>query len=555
MLKGLNHFLFLMFSLLLASCNSVPPDQQSASDFSRVIEQELDGYVESSSTEKVDIPSAVSDALLPSVGTAMSAYNPDMERFDISVRDLDAHEFYRALVKDTPFNIVVDPQLTGVVNLDLKNVTLVEVMDLVREINGYEYKRKGSLFQVLPGGLRTEIFQVNYLNISRHGGSEVQVSAGQVTDAGASGRGGSAIRGNSTSPQSGSQRSNQGVIGTRITTTSDSNFWGQLERTLMLIVGGGDGRSVVIAPEAGVVVVRGLPRELRTVENFLRRTELSMQRQVILEAKIIEVILDDAYAQGIQWSSLSEFTNDIAGDGQASKFLKMNQSSRTVTNPELGGVFSAALRINDFEALIQLLSTQGTVQILSSPRISTVNNQKAVIKVGSDEFFVTEIRVDQNNNINSTNQTNTDVELTPFFSGIALDVTPQISEDGRIVLHVHPSISEVDDQTKVVSLGDRDLTLPLALSTIRETDSVISAVSGQVVVIGGLISDVRQDTTARVPFLGRLPLVGGAFTQKEQVGRKSELVILIKAIVATPETYQMDIERSRGRFNQLGSAY
>ncbi len=555
MLKGFKYILLLVFNLWLASCNTLPPDQLKSVDFSTVIEQQLDQFVDTSTPKKVEIPSAVSDALLPSVGSAMSAYNPDMERFDISVRDLDAHEFYRALVKDTPFNIVVDPQLKGVVNLDLKNVTLEEVMDLVRELNGYEYKRKGSLFQVLPGGLRTEIFQVNYLNISRHGGSEVQVSAGQVTDAGASGRRGNSVRGNSSSPQSGSQRGNKSVIGTRITTTSDSNFWGQLERTLMLIVGGGDGRSVVIAPEAGVVVVRGLPRELRTVENFLRRTELSMQRQVILEAKIIEVILDDAYAQGIKWSSLSEFTDDIAGDGQASKFLKMGQSSRSVTNPELGGVFSAALRINDFEALIQLLSTQGTVQVLSSPRISTVNNQKAVIKVGSDEFFVTEIRVDQNNNVNSTNQTNTDVELTPFFSGIALDVTPQISEDGRIVLHVHPSISKVDDQTKVVSLGDRDLTLPLALSTIRETDSVISTVSGQVVVIGGLISDVRQENNARVPFLGRLPLVGGAFVQKERIGRKSELVILIKAIVVTPEVYQMDLENSRKRFSQLRSAY
>ncbi len=532
--------------LLLASCAT--EHQPTA------IETELARSLAEITTNEVRVPDAVTQDLMPPVSTVFEDYNPDDERFDISVQDLEAREFYQALVKDTPFNMVVHPGITGTVTLDLKSVNMTEVMELVREHYGYEYKKSGSLYQVVPGGLQTQIFKINYLNITRRGGSEIQVSAGQVTNSGPSSQGGDSVRGNNSSPDAGSQRGSSGIVGTRITTESDSDFWSDLQRTLSLIVSRGDGQSVVVAPESGIVVVRANPTELRTVEEFLLRTELTMQRQVVLEAKILEVVLNDGHSQGISWSALSEFNDERGADGTVSKFLATNQSGSRVSNPGLDGVFSAALRINDFDALIGLLSTQGTVQVLSSPRIATVNNQKAVIKVGSDEFFVTEIRVDENNNVNSSNSTNTDVELTPFFSGIALDVTPQISDDGRIVLHVHPSISEVDDQTKVVSLGDRDLTLPLALSTIRETDSVISASSGQVVVIGGLISEYSTEDRASVPLLGRIPGLGNMFTQKQVKKRKSELVILIRPIIASPTQMRADLEAAQKRFGQLQGA-
>src|SRR5690606_27423394 len=171
-------------------------------------------------------------------------------------------------------------------------------------------------------------------------------------------------------------------------------------------------------------------------------------------------------------------------------FTAQSLAGQTITASDIGGLFSASVRAGDFSGLIQLLGKQGNVQILSSPRIATVNNQKAVIKVGTDEFFVTDIDFDENNSaITATDRTSTSVELTPFFSGISLDVTPQISEDGAITLHVHPSVSEVSDQEKVITVGERDVTLPLARSTVRETDSIIRAESGQIVVIGGLIQN------------------------------------------------------------------
>lgn len=190
---------------------------------------------------------------------------------------------------------------------------------------------------------------------------------------------------------------------------------------------------------------------------------------------------------------------------------------------------------NDFNAVIELLQTQGDVSVLSSPRVATVNNQKAAIKVGTDEFFVTNVKTTTTTGT-ATTQT-PEVTLTPFFSGIVLDVTPQIGDQGDVVLHVHPSVSEVVDQKKDIKIGDSDLSLPLALSSIREADSVVRARSQQVVLIGGLMSNNSSDVSAKVPGLANTPGLGWLFTQKRQSHAKSELVILLRPIIAdTPPT-------------------
>jgi MSHA biogenesis protein MshL len=170
------------------------------------------------------------------------------------------------------------------------------------------------------------------------------------------------------------------------------------------------------------------------------------------------------------------------------------------------------------------------VQVLSSPRISTVNNQKAVIKVGQDEFFVTDIS-NTTTTVTGSTTNNPEIELTPFFSGIALDVTPQIGENDEIILHIHPSISKVDDQVKTITLGDEVVELPLALSTIRESDSIVFAKSGQIVVLGGLMQDRAIDQSTGLPFFQSIPVFGYLFGQQRQAMVKSELVILLKPVI------------------------
>jgi len=310
------------------------------------------------------------------------------------------------------------------------------------------------------------------------------------------------------------------------------------------IVGSGGGRSVVVNPQSGVVVVRAIPNELREVEAFLRATQLIAQRQVILEAKILEIELSDGYQTGVNWAAIfGDFKSFQTGGG--SLLRNQNRLAATAGTPVVqipgrselegqiaqafGGVFALAFEGNDFAAFIELLGTQGNVQVLSSPRIATMNNQKAIIKVGVDEFFVTDIST---TTITGTATTSTpNIELTPFFSGIALDVTPQISDHKDVTLHVHPSVSNVEDQQKDISISNVSLTLPLARSTIREADSIVRARSGQLVVIGGLMQDRIVDEQAKTPQLGDLPFIGALFKHQREITLKSELVILLRPIV------------------------
>src|SRR5690606_34888022 len=182
--------------------------------------------------------------------------------------------------------------------------------------------------------------------------------------------------------------------------------------------------------------------------------------------------------------------------------------------PGFGNLFAVGAASEDFALIIRLLNQQGSVNVLSSPRVSTVNNQKAVIKVGSDEFFVTE--VSSTTTTGTTTTTTPQIILTPFFSGIALDVTPQINEQNEVILHIHPSISEVTDQIKEITVSGEDQSLPLAFSTVRQTDSVVRAKSGEVIIIGGLMQNQDTDTTGGVPGLSDIPLLGRLFRQTQR---------------------------------------
>jgi len=208
------------------------------------------------------------------------------------------------------------------------------------------------------------------------------------------------------------------------------------------------------------------------------------------------------------------------------------------------------LNTQDFNAFIELLKTQGDVQVLSSPRVSTLNNQKAVIKVGNDEYFITDLESTNTSTAAGTTVT-PDVTLTPFFSGIALDVTPQVSEN-EVVLHIHPMVTEVITQNKQFTLNNSTQIIPLAFSSVRETDTIVRARDGQVIVIGGLMSDRSERNNAGLPGLSNIPGVGELFKHRNNKSRKTELVILLRPILAkTDSVWQREIEASRKRINDM----
>ena len=258
---------------------------------------------------------------------------------------------------------------------------------------------------------------------------------------------------------------------------------------------------------------------------YLDTVQGNMNRQVVLEAKILEVVLNNHYQFGIDWKILGADLNAL--DEKRQPFPGTN-----IDNTLFPIAFTALIKWHPetFTSKIRALETQGNVQLLSSPRISTLNNQKAVIKVGTDEFFVTGVSTSETISGSTTTPTQ-DVQLTPFFSGITLDVTPQISANDEIILHIHPSISKVRDQQKAFEVAGKDTKLPLALSTIRETDTIVHAHSGQVIVIGGLMQDETREDIAGLPWFANVPFLGTLFRNTKQISKKSELVILLRPIV------------------------
>jgi MSHA biogenesis protein MshL len=404
--------------------------------------------------------------------------------------------------------------------------------------------------------MQTRIFTIDYLTISREGRSSTRVTSGQVGGSSDDNQSSSGSRGFSGGNSSNGRNR---TTGTRIETSSASDFWADMEATLQAIVGSETDSQVVINPQSGTVAVRAMPETLHQVEDYLGRVQQSVGRQVILEAKILEVELNDSFRSGINWGGLYLDGDDGAYIGQTggpnlfddgvsplsgqAQSLIPGDPLQGLASQAFGGTFAATLNVgNDFRAFVELLSQQGEARVLSSPRISTVNNQKAVIKVGSDEFFVTGIQSGGAfGAAGATSQRN--VELTPFFSGIALDVTPQISEDNEVILHIHPTVSEVRDQRKDLTVAGETDSLPLALSEVRESDSIIRAESGQIVVIGGLMQNQFRDDVYSTPILGDIPVLGHLFRQTRQQEVKTELVILLRPIVVDSNEQWDDMTR------------
>lgn len=498
----------------------------------------------------LQVPAAVSADVLSASAMPMQA-SPLLPRFNLSASGVAASEFFASLVTDSDFSIVVHPDVRGTISLQLKQVTLPEVMAVVQQMFGFDVRQQGLIYQVYPAGLRTETIAVNYLLMQRTGLSSIAVNSGGVSqnqqnNQNGNNQNGNGLNGSNQQNQNGGGQNGLGnsnqqqqFNGSMIQSSSTTDFWKDLQVAVQGILGGGAKRSVVVSPQAGLVTVRGMPDEIAAVRSFLQQTEQHLQRQVILEAKIIEVTLSDDYQQGINWqSALSNIdSTKLTLSNNAGSFGNKISSG-------IGGLTSIAFENADFDGVISLLSTQGDAQVLSSPRVTAVNNQKAVIKVGQDEYFVTNVSSNTTTAANGVQDTTPSITLQPFFSGIALDVTPQIDANGQVILHVHPSVTETAEQVKSIRLSNEEVILPLAQSNIRESDTIIKASNGEIVVIGGLMQTVVSDQESGVPGLRSLPLLGNLFKSKSKSEKKKELVILLKPTVTGADVWQQQIQQS-----------
>jgi len=553
---------FCFLSSVLAGCAAPSSKNQTADAIQREMNQAVqDGAQPGKSVD------AVNNALLPplTLGLPKVDNKPLETKFDLTVNNTPVNQVFMAIVSGTRYSMLLHPEVGGNISLNLKDVTVLEALEAIREIYGYEYKMDGTRIYIQPLTLQTRIFQVNYLTGLREGTSSLRVTSGSVSDSSPGGTSGTATTTTATSPTS------RGLDSSKVTTTSSADFWDELNKSLLAIVGTEKGRSVVVSPMSGVIVVRAMPDELRSVAAYLKASQISIERQVILEAKIIEVQLNDGFQSGVNWAGFGNLKTSPTsrgafgqiGAGTALAPTAVDGTSTAISNSALsalpgatlisnaanaGTMFGLAFQTSNFAALLSFLESQGNVHVLSSPRIATLNGQKAVLKVGTDEFFVT--------NVSTTTTTGTattstpSVTLQPFFSGIALDVTPRIDQNNEIILHIHPSVSLVSTVNKTVNVGGvgGTMNLPLASSSVSETDSIVRARDGQIVAIGGLMRSATFDDRSGLPGMSKNTLFG----QTSQRSEKRELVILLRpTVVDNDKDWSQDITQSRDRFDRL----
>ena len=568
-------------SVGLGACNVAPVKR----DTYNAITDAVKGAA--ATTTPASQPDAVEAALLPPVA-ALAQQLPKAraaldERFNVAFNNVPARQFFTSIVAGTRYNMLVHPDIGGTISANLKDVTLFQALDAVRELYGYDYKVEGTQIYIKPLTMQTRLFHVNYLTGARKGSSNLRVSSTSVASVGPTVSGGTGNNGSNGSNGNSTQNAGGLVPGedsSNLTTTSNADFWRELKLSLEAIVGSTEGgRQVVLSPQSGVIVIRAMPEELRNVDMYLKATQLSVDRQVILEAKILEVQLNDNFQTGINWASFASIksghTNRIStgfiqpggtlaplpfNGGQPPNMTNGNgltassgfglSSAATAA----GSMFGLAFQTANFAAMITFLESQGAVHVLSSPRIATMNNQKAVLKIGTDEFFVTGVST----TVTSTGTTggttsSPNVTLQPFFSGVVLDVTPQIDDQGNIILHVHPSVSQVTTVSKQIDLGSAgSLKLPLAASSTSEMDSMVRSQDGRIVAIGGLMRQATTSDRSQVPGAGDIPVLGALFRNTGQVIQKRELVVLIKpTIVEGANSWNEDLLDSGKRIEAL----
>lgn len=523
------------------------------------------------------VPAVVSESLAEPAAAPVAPTEP---RIDLLINNAQARDVFLAIVADTRYSMLMHPDVKGSLSVTLRGVTVKEALDAIRDVYGYDYKMEGRRITVYPPTLQTRIFRVNYPTSQRAGSSDLSVSPGRAssaTDSANTANGQTPGAAGTSGNAAGASNSSYANATSRISTRLSSDVWAEVTAALEAIVGKAEGRSLVFSPHAGIIAVRAMPDELRQVENFLKAMQLSIERQVMLEAKIVQVELRDSFQSGIDWSGLTTSgkssvglgsigggtRNNILIDGVKTGLPGFPSGSTTGSVNALnlpnagGGLFGVALASDGFQAVLGFLETQGDVQTLSSPRVATLSNQKAVLKVGSDDYYVTGVTGGSSTAASATTAAATTmptVTLSPFFSGISLDVTPQIDDGNMVTLHVHPSISTVSERSVSVGIGSLgSYSLPVASTAVNETDTMVRILDGQIVAIGGLMELASSRNNAGLPGTTDKAF-SWLFGNKASSGRKREVVVLIKpSIIRTGQDWEAQTNRARAALEDMGT--
>lgn len=432
----------------------------------------------------------------------------------------------------------IDPDLRGTVNANLRNATLTEALNAVMP-QGATYEIRDGVLRVAPARIETRIFSLDYVALSRIGTASTVIQR-RLGSTGVGGNTGGAT-GSSAGGGIGALGGGADVISAisvadvweeiRVAVEAlvfDSSSGSQQSQSSLGLSGmsgmsgmggarsysrtGESGRRLIVNPIAGTITVSAFPQRLEQVEVFIRTFEASIQRQVLIEAKIVEVNLDRSFEFGIDW-------NIVAANGTGVSFTP--GASRTAGNVELT-LKSGTTQIG---AVLTALESQGDVRVLSSPRVSALNNQRAVFDVTTGEIVFNVSRqpiIGPNGTVSGFTETVTPTQVNV---GIVLDVLPQIGADNTVTMNIRPVVTSVARTATYTSVQSGSVSAPVI--DTRESDTMARLRAGETIIIGGLMQTRREKVKSGVPVLRSVPLLGLLFTRHIEVERKAELVIFL----------------------------
>ena len=525
--------------------------------------------------------------IIPALSTLLLAQAPPPRRVTLSVREADLKDVLRAATEGTDLNLSFDPGVeTRIKGLDLKAVTLEELLEQVLPNLGLGSTRKGRTIHIHKADGALRFYQVDQLALRRSGNKQFSVNAsGQTIQVSGGGGGGGSSSGGGGGSSSGGGGGQGGSSSSYESTLSSGNAydpWSELMMGLSTIIFGEpveaetdgasgqtkapvskaiakDGKTLIIQPEAGLVVVGAEPSTHRRVEQYLEQVKRRGRHQVQLEARIVEVTLGKDSQVGVDWQKAILSAGASSGLGTGTNIAGSFATGDTL-NPNVDatqGLFRMVVDNQRVTAALSALARDGRLQVLSSPRLSTLNNQKAILRVIREEaYFLQNSQVTPSGGFGAPIITTT---VTPLVVpvGIVLDIQPQVGEDGMITLAVNPSVSEVVSvqSTQVKdSAGNLLASATLPVVDRRDLDTVVRMKNGETLVLAGIIKSRDGQDDRGIPFLRRIPWLGNLFSKKEKEKRHTELAIfLTPTLVEEPE--QIDAERKRAveRLDKVGA--
>jgi MSHA type pilus biogenesis protein MshL len=469
-------------------------------------------------------PAPLPDAPLEGVERTRSSsaeFRKPERRYTLVMAGADARELFLSLARENDFNLVLSPEVSGTVTMDIKEATAEELMDEVCGMLGCRAVFGGKTVRVAPEKRVTRVFTVDYLLTGRTGAGSLMAS----TSASGGGGGG----GSTTTSESQSTNS--------VTTEEKADFWGGLAEEIGALLSPGSGK-VVVNRTSGTVTVTDYMANVEQVERHLRMIEARVRTGVVIETRIMEVTLDDSTKYGIDWTALPDLSSlslsgSLAGGATAAQGLSTGSTT-----------FQFGVAGSKFNAFLDAMAQAGNLNVLSAPKVSTLNNQKAIIRIGRQDVFFRAVITPAS----TTSAAFTTYTPDSVTEGIILSVTPQVGQDGRIMLAIHPTVTEKVGE----AVAPDKNTAPIL--DVRETNTVVTVADGETVFIGGMMQERTQETVKSVPLLGDIPYLGALFRSNEQTKKKTELVILISPrIIRSGEGAEIAVrEQERLRNLQRG---